>query len=75
MPEFDGDFDLPRLEGEDILDYFDRFAARLKSVDYGPNGNLERGLLVAIAIGDLCEAERIGEILKRKNAAQMKIIK
>lgn len=75
MEEDDRDFDLPRLEGEDIFEYFDRFAARLKSIDHGPNGNFERDLLVAIAIGDLGEAERIGEVLKRKNAARMKIIK
>jgi len=75
MTENEKSFDLPRMEGEDIFDYFDRYAERLRSIDYGPDGNLARDMLVATAIGNYVEADRIGEILKRKNAARMKIIK
>jgi len=75
MAENERNFDLPRLEGEDIFDYFDRYAERLRSIDYGPDGSLARDMLVATTVGNYVEADRIGEILKRKNAAGMKIIK
>jgi len=75
MNENEKNFDLPRSEGEDIFDYLDRFAAKIKSTDYGPDGNLARDMLVATTVGNYVEADRIGEILKRMNAAGMKIIK
>jgi len=73
MTENEKNFDLPRLEGEDIFDYLDRYAQRLRLIDYGPDGNLARDMLVATAVGNYAEADRIGEILKRKNAAGLKI--
>jgi len=75
MNDNDKGFDLPRLEGEDIFDYLDRYAERLRSIDYGPDGNLARDMLVATTIGDFAEADRIRKLFDRKVAARMKVIK
>lgn len=75
MSENDRSFDLPRMEGEDIFDYLNRYAAKIKTVDYGPDGTLARDMLVATLIGDHAESERINEVLRRKIAARMKVIK
>jgi len=75
LSENDRNFDLPRMDGEDIFDYLDRFAAKLKLVDYGPDNRLLRDMLVAITTGDYAESNRISELLERKKAAQIKVIK
>lgn len=67
--------EFPRGEGEDIFDYFDRYAAWIKKKDYGPDGNLEKDLLIAIMVGDFRESDRLANILDRKNAANIRVVK
>ncbi|OIP99462.1 hypothetical protein AUK40_00700 [Candidatus Wirthbacteria bacterium CG2_30_54_11] len=60
---------------QSLDEFTTEFIDQVENTDYGPDAELEKQALLAIAAGDHAESTRITNILKRRNQTGMSVIK